>query len=165
MTIQKRCASRTPPLPPQKKDPEKLTMKRHYIQISSNLWIIFNATSFVTGYHVTYRSVMGKTRVLLSPSRLICQPQSQTEYARSLNKEEQNIQHLFLNVKYVNTGKSSQLAPPFKSPSKTSVLTDYLFFKSKQKQMHCGRIMPPGPNLSFFVQLMFFHHASFQFNI
>lgn len=25
--------------------------------------------------------------------------------------------------------------------------------------------MPPGPNLSFFVQLMFFHHASFQFNI
>ena len=61
-----------PTPPPQKKDPEKLTMKRHYIQISSNLWIIFNATSFVTGYHVTYRSVMGKTRVLLSPSRLIC---------------------------------------------------------------------------------------------
>lgn len=61
-----------PPPTPQKKDPEKLIMKRHYIQISSNLWIIFNATSFVTGYHVTYRSVMGKTRVLLSPSRLIC---------------------------------------------------------------------------------------------
>ena len=68
-----RIPNTAPPPPPQKKkDPEKLTMKRHYIQISSNLWIIFNATSFVTGYHVTYRSVMGKTRVLLSPSRLIC---------------------------------------------------------------------------------------------
>lgn len=68
-----RIPNTAPPRPPpQKKDPEKLTMKRHYIQISSNLWIIFNATSFVTGYHVTYRSVMGKTRVLLSPSRLIC---------------------------------------------------------------------------------------------
>ena len=81
----------TAPPPPQKKRPGKaydeealysngvftktLFFKaRHYIAIlkPSNLWIIFNATSFVTGYHVTYRSVMGKTRVLLSPSRLIC---------------------------------------------------------------------------------------------